>query len=329
MEEWYNFKWLKINTLQAFEWANYQFLYLVLTIPLLFFLKWVFASQNKQKFILTVGNVSPQTSFLTWFRFLIPLFFVLGMLFTILALARPQLLNPSKQQYGEGIDIALAIDISDSMLATDLNPNRLGAAKTIAIDFIRGRQNDRIALVAFAGETTTLSPLTTDYSMLTHYLASLNPSLIKTAGTAIGLALASCINKLRDVPGKSKIAILISDGDNTAGEIDPNIALELAQTFGIRLYTIAVGRDDKLNKIDEKTLKMLATGANGKFYRANDNTALSEIFKEIDKLEKSKLIDNPIRDVSDYYYIYLNWAIFFFLTAFALKNTFMGNLLED
>ncbi len=329
MQEWYSFYWFSLSALQKFEWANAYYFYLFTLIPLLFFLKWVFTSQRKKYLTLSLGKIETQYSLFNWLRYLIPVFFVLGISALILAIARPQLQNINNEKYTEGIDIALGIDISESMLAEDLNPNRLDAAKNIAKDFISGRNNDRIALVAFAGETSTLSPLTTDYTMLKETLTGLNTSLIKTSGTAIGLALASCINKLRDVPGKSKVVILISDGDNTTGEIDPNIALELAKIFGIRIYSIAIGKNNSTEKIDEATLKNLAKGANGMFFRAADNQTLSQIFNQINTLEKTKFKDTSIRDVSDYYYIYLNWSILFFLIALFLKNTFLGNLLKD
>jgi Ca-activated chloride channel homolog len=326
---WYSFNWFSAVTLRKFEWANPYFFWLFSLIPILFFLKWVFKSQKKQTLVLSVSNISIQASLFVWLRFLVPFFYILGIMCLVLALARPQLVNQNKEKYAEGIDIALAIDISDSMLAEDLQPNRLEAAKIIGKEFIEGRLNDRIALVAFAGETTTLSPLTTDYDLLKEYLNSLNTSLIKTSGTAIGLALSSCINKLRDVPSKSKIAIIISDGDNTTGSIDPEIAIELAKTFGIRVYTIAIGKNSGEEKIDEKTLKMLAEKADGQFFRATDNNALSKIFNRINLLEKTIFKDQGIKDVSDYYYIYLNWSILFFLISLFLKFTFLGNILED
>ncbi len=326
---WYSFNWFSAATLRKFEWANPYFFWLFLLIPVLFFLKWVFKSQRKQSLVLSVSNLSFQASLFVWLRYLVPFFYILGIVCLVLALARPQLVNQNKEKYAEGIDIALAIDISDSMLAKDLQPNRLEAAKNIGKEFVEGRANDRIALVAFAGETTTLSPLTTDYELLKEYLNSLNTSLIKTSGTAIGMALSSCINKLRDVPSKSKIAIIISDGDNTTGAIAPEIAIELAKTFGIRVYTIAIGKNSGEEVIDEKTLKMLAEKADGQFFRATDNDALSKIFSRINLLEKTIFKDQGIKDVSDYYYIYLNWSILFFLISLFLKFTFLGNILED
>ncbi|MBK6976257.1 MAG: VWA domain-containing protein [Cytophagaceae bacterium] len=329
MMNWFSLNWFSPDTLRAFEWARPYYFWLLLLIPLLFFLKWVFKSHRLPKLILSISEISIQSSIFVWMRYLVPLFFMLGLINLIFALARPQLEDQSTEKYAEGIDIALAVDVSESMLANDLQPNRLEAAKKIAVDFVSGRSNDRIALVAFAGETTTLSPLTTDYDQLRDELSKLNTNLVKTSGTAIGLALASSINKLRDVPGKSKVTIIISDGDNTTGSIDPAIALELAKTFGIRIYTIAIGKDGTSEKIDEKTLKMLANNGNGQFFRATDNRTLGRIFEQINTLEKSRFKDQGIKNVSDYYYIYLNWAILFLLISLLLKHTFLGNILED
>lgn len=326
---WYSLEWFTASILRKFEWANPHFFWLFFLIPILFFLKWVFKSQKKQTLVLSISNLSIQASLFVWLRYFVPFFYILGIVCLILAIARPQLVNLDKEKYAEGIDIALAIDISDSMLAKDLQPNRLEAAKSIGKEFVAGRVNDRIALVAFAGETTTLSPLTTDYDMLKEYLNSLDTKLIKTSGTAIGMALSSCINKLRDVPNKSKVAIIISDGDNTTGAIAPETAIELAKTFGIRVYTIAIGKNSQEEVIDEKTLKMMAENANGLFFRATDNNALSKIFSRINLLEKTKFKDQSIKEVSDYYYIYLNWSILFFLISLFLKFTFLGNILED
>jgi Ca-activated chloride channel homolog len=329
MDDWFSFYWFKPSTITAFEWGNSYFLWLLLAIPLLFFLKWVFGSHQKNTISLSIENLRETTNYFAWLRYTIPFFFTLGMCMLILAMARPQLENTTADNYGNGIDIALAIDISESMTAKDLIPNRLEAAKKIAIDFLRKRKQDRVALVAFAGETTSLSPLTTDYEVLTNQLQNLNTSMIKTSGTALGMALASCINKLRDVPGKSKVAILISDGDNTAGSIDPEIALELAKTFGIRVYTIAIGKDSDVEKVDLKTMNLLATGSKGQFFKATDNTVLEKVFEKIDALEKTRFEFSGEKAMIDHYYTYLNWSIFFILLSLFLSKSFFGNILED
>lgn len=329
MEEWFSLHWFKPSTIGSFQWANPYFLWLLLAIPLLFFLKWVFGSHRKNTISLSIDNLKDTTNYISNLRYLIPFFFTLGMAMLIFAMARPQLENTADNNYGSGIDIALAIDISESMTAKDLAPNRLEAAKKIAINFLKKRKQDRVALIAFAGETTSLSPLTTDYEVLTNQLQNLNTSMIKTSGTALGMALASCINKLKDVPGKSKVAILISDGDNSAGSIDPEIALELAKTFGIRVYTIAIGKDSEVEKIDFKIMNLLATGSKGQFFKAGDNAVLQKIFEKIDTLEKTRFEFSGEKSKIDHYYAYLNWSIVFILLSLFLSKSFLGNILED
>ncbi len=329
MEEWFSLFWFKPSTFGSFHWANPYFLWLLIAIPLLFFLKWVFGSHRKNTISLSIDNIKDTTNYISNLRYLIPFFFTLGMAMLIFAMARPQLENTAENNYGSGIDIALAIDISESMTAKDLTPNRLEAAKKIAINFLKKRKQDRVALVAFAGETTSLSPLTTDYEVLINQLQNLNVSMIKTSGTALGMALASCINKLRDVPGKSKVAILISDGDNSTGSIDPEIALELAKTFGIRVYTIAIGKDAEVEKVDFKIMNLLATGSKGKFFKAGDNAVLQKIFENIDSLEKTRFEFSGEKSMIDHYYAYLNWSIVFILLSLFLSKSFLGNILED
>lgn len=327
---WFTTYWFNPNTLTAFEWGNRFFLWFLLLIPVLYFFKWVFRSHKRNILNLSTNHLNLNSaSYFTWLRYLMPFFFTLGLICLILAISRPQLENEELENYAEGIDIALAIDISESMLATDLSPNRLEAAKNIGLKFLEGRQHDRIALVAFAGETVSLSPLTTDYAVLKSHMKSLNTGLVATSGTALGMALSSCINKLKDVPGKSKVAILISDGDNTAGTIDPEIALELAKTFGIRVYSIAIGKDSETEKIDEKTLKMLATQSNGQFFKATDVGTLAAIFKKINLLERTKFKSEEPKNMNDYYYVYLNWALSFFLISFFFGKVLFGNILED
>lgn len=326
---WFSPYWFYWSTLKGFVWGNGYLLWLLMLIPLFFFLKWVFQSHKRQTLALSINSIEGVDNWFVRFRYLVPLFFMLGLLCLVLALARPQLASTGAESLSEGIDIAIALDVSDSMLDTDLAPNRLGAAKDIGKKFIEGRVNDRIALVAFAGETATLSPLTTDYTTLIEYLEELSTSTVRTSGTAIGMALASCVNKLRDVAGKSKVAIIISDGDNTAGTISPETSLELAKSFGVRIYSIAIGKPNSAEAVDERTLKMLAGSSDGRFFRATDNNALSSIFEQINQLEKSRAQNMKSYDMVDYYYQYLNWSILFFLISLFLRFSFLGNLLED
>ena len=329
MWDWLSLDWFSWQTIRLFVWASPFYLYTLIAIPLLFILRWLFFSRSKQKLSLTLSRPKLQSSWFSYLRFIIPAFISMGIACIVISLARPQRIVENKQRYSEGIDIMLALDISDSMLEKDLSPNRLDAAKDVARKFIKGRFQDRIGLVVFAGDAMSVSPPTTDYEMLYQYLDEINNTLISTSGTAIGSALAACINRLRDVPSKSKLLILITDGDNTAGTLDPHTAADLAKSFGIKVYTIAIGKDSKNVKVDETTLREIAKEGNGSFFRASDNQILIDIFKQINTLEKVQIKDDINKDVQDYYYIYLNWAIVFLLIAFAFKNTFLGNILED
>jgi Ca-activated chloride channel homolog len=248
----------------------------------------------------------------------------------LISLARPQRSIAESQQYTEGIDIMLAMDISKSMDDKDIPPSRLSVAKNVANQFIKGRSDDRIGLVVFSGEPYSLCPLTTDYEMIKEYIEEISSKLISTSGTAVGNALGMCINRLREIDSKSKVAILISDGDNTAGNLDPVTSAQLAKAFGVRVYTIAVGTDkNATDKVDEGTLREIAKISDGKFFRATDARSLENIFKEINLFEKTEIKQNQYRNVQDFYHPYLRWAIVFFLISFALKSTFMGNILED
>lgn len=329
MWDWFSLDWLSLETLRSFVWAEKLYLYAILGVPFLFLLRWLFYNRGQQKLGLSLSNKQLTGNWISYLRFLPPLLFALGITFTLLSLARPQRVRESKEKYSEGIDIMLALDISESMQAKDLSPNRLEAAKNVARKFIGGRFQDRIGLVIFAGEAFSICPLTTDYQMLNEYINNIHYDLIKTSGTAIGSALATCINRLREVPSKSKVAILLSDGDNTAGSLDPLTSADLAKSFGIKVYTIAVGKDSNSEKVDENTLREIAREGNGKFFRATDNQSLIGIFEQINRLEKVQIKDNVNRDVEDFYYIYLNWAIVFLLAALFTKITFIGNILED
>jgi Ca-activated chloride channel family protein len=225
-----------------------------------------------------------------------------GML--ILALARPQT-NLNRQDISvEGIDIILAMDVSSSMLAEDLRPNRLEAAKDVAIDFINSRPDDRIGLVIFSGESFTQCPLTSNHALLINLYKDINFGMIDD-GTAIGDGLATAVNRLKDSKAKSKVIILLTDGVNNMGSIDPQSAAEIAELYGIRIYTIGVGtvgtalfpvrtqfgiQYQRMEvKIDEALLQKMSALTNGKYFRATNRQKLQEVYKEIDRLEKSKI----------------------------------------
>jgi len=261
----------------------------------------------------------------------------------LISLARPQKTNDKVEQWTEGIDIMLAIDISQSMQIEDFTPNRLEAAKDVARDFIKGRTQDRIGIVVFSGDAFSLAPLTTDYELLNSYLNEVNFEMIENRGTAIGSAMAVVTNRMRESESKSKVCILLSDGDNTAGNIDPITAAELAAAYNIKTYTIVVGKEGLVpfgkdyfgrphmveNTVDESTLRKIAEIGSGQFFRATDNQALIQVFKKIDQYEKAEIKETRFKDTSDYYFIYLRWAIALFLIWLMLKSTFMSNVLQD
>ena len=239
----------------------------------------------------------------------------------IIALARPQSVSDRQNISTEGIDIVLELDLSGSMLAEDFNPNRIEAAKQVASEFIVGRINDRIGLVVFSAESFTQCPLTTDYPVLKNLLRDVKNGMIAD-GTAIGLAIANGVNRLKDSKEKSKVMILLTDGVNNRGEIDPITAARIAATYGIRIYTVGVGAQGEAPypvqtpfgirrqmipvDLDEKVLTQVADMTGGKYYRATDNRKLKAIYKEIDQLERTKI---EVMAYKRYSELYGGWLI--------------------
>lgn len=258
----------------------------------------------------------------------------------ILALARPQMMNREREYETKGVDIVIALDISGSMLAEDFKPeNRLAVAKQEAEKFIKGRENDRIGLVVFARSAFTQCPLTLDYDILTALLREIQIGMIPD-GTAIGMGLATAVNRLRESEAKSKVIILITDGENNAGKIDPVTAAELARTFKIKVYTIAVGRgglvpfpvnDPLFGKryvqakvdIDEFSLKRIADITGGVFFRARDPASLSEIYSRINELEKTEVKVQEYKNFDELFHYFLIPALVFLVVEIALKNTLL------
>ncbi|GAB6281407.1 MAG: VWA domain-containing protein [Ignavibacterium sp.] len=235
----------------------------------------------------------------------IPLFFrLLALALLIIALARPQSYSSGEEVYTEGIDIVIVLDISGSMLAQDFRPDRLVAAKQITKNFINGRLTDRIGLVIFSRDAFTQCPLTIDYNVLINLLNEIKSGMIED-GTAIGNAIANAVNRIKDSKSKSKVMILLTDGVNNAGEVDPITAAEIAKSFDIRIYTIGVGTYGQAPypfqtpfgiryqmvpvEIDESSLKKISQITDGKYFRATDNKSLEKIYNEIDKMEKTKV----------------------------------------
>ena len=288
------------------EFANPGFLYLLVLVPLM--VAWYWFRRGKSMPALQVSSTevfekNPMSirHYLYHFMFIAR---TIAVILLIIALARPQSTTKRQDVSIEGIDIIVGLDISGSMLAQDLKPDRLEAAKNVSQDFFAGRPNDRIGLVVFAGEAFTQCPLTTDHVIIEDMLDDIKSGLIQD-GTAIGDGLATAINRLKESQAISKVIILLTDGQNNAGSIAPLSAAEIAKIFGIRIYTIGVGTigyapypvqtpfgiqyQNMEVKIDEDLLKKVADMTDGKYFRATDNTKLREVYQEIDQLEKSKI----------------------------------------
>jgi Ca-activated chloride channel homolog len=343
MDPWYSLEWFMPSTLKAFSWEYPIFLYLLLAVPLLFIVRWLLRYYFNQKLPVAVSQKDLASSPLNLIRLLPEFLLMLSLMLILTALARPQKTNEKVEQWTEGIDIMIALDISQSMQIEDFTPNRLEAAKKVALNFIQGRLQDRIGLVVFSGDAFSLAPLTTDYDLLRSYINEISFEMIENRGTAIGSAMAVVTNRMRESESKSKVCILLSDGDNTAGNIDPVTAAELASAYGIKVYTIVVGKEGLVpygkdffgrpnmieNTVDETTLRKMANIGGGQFFRATDNQALTQVFAKIDQYEKAEIKETRFKDTSDYYFIYLQWAVSFFLLWLLLKSTFISNVLQD
>src|SRR5690606_33369855 len=242
ISEFISWNWFTPETFRSFDWENIWALHLVWLIPLLLLLRKFVKFLKNPVLELSIPKIASKSNPWTFLRLIPGFFFLLSLLMIIIALARPQRSNEKVEQYTEGIDIMLVMDISESMDLQDFEPNRLEAAKETAIQFINGRFGDRIGMVIFAGEAYSLSPLTTDYELLTDLIADINFDMMDAKGTAIGSSVAAATNRMRESESKSKVIVLLSDGDNNAGNVDPLFAAELASAMDIKIYTIAVGR---------------------------------------------------------------------------------------
>jgi len=306
------------------EFANPGFLYLLVLVPLL--IAWYWFRQGRSIPTMQVsGTAAFENTRKSIRHYLYHGMFVLRMIavsLLIVAFARPQSTLKRQNVSIEGIDIVLGLDISGSMLAQDLKPDRLEAAKNVSHEFFSGRPNDRIGLVVFAGEAFTQCPLTTDHVIMEDMLDDIKSGMIQD-GTAIGDGLATAINRLKESQAVSKVIILLTDGQNNAGSIAPLSAAEIAKIYGIRIYTIGVGTmgyapypvqtpfgiqyQNMEVKIDEDLLRKVANMTEGKYFRATDNNRLKEVYQEIDQLEKSKIDVTEFRKKQEEY---LNLAIF-------------------
>lgn len=307
-------------------------------IPLLAW--WHFTKQSRRQASVLVSSITKVKGLRSWKTALRHLPFICRLLCIssiIIALARPQTRNDEEMVNGEGVDIVLAIDVSGSMLAQDFTPNRMEAAKEVAANFVANRPTDRIAVVIFSGESFTLCPLTTDQAVLKTQIYNIQSGLLED-GTAIGSGLATSVDRLRSSKSKSKVVILLTDGENNGGQIPPLTAKELAKATGVKVYTIGVGTEgyaqtpmqtqtgavvmqrEKVN-IDEKLLTQIADETGGKYFRAKDNESLKNIYSEIDKLEKSRIEVTALKRYSEKFFPFAILALALLMTELVLKFT--------
>ncbi len=330
--------------MNGIKFAQPLFLYLLIIIPVMI----AFYVLKQQKVTASMRMPGLQsfsqtgTTFRHYLRHILFAVRAIAIGLLIIALARPQKSDKFQNVSTEGIDIVLAQDISGSMLARDFKPDRLEAAKNIATEFISGRPYDRIGLVVFSGESFTQCPLTTDHAVLINLLREIQSGMIED-GTAIGMGLATAVNRIKDSQAKSKVIILLTDGVNNRGEIAPATAAEIAKTFGIRVYTIGVGTQgvapypvqtpyglqyqDMAVEIDEGILQQIAQTTGGKYFRATDNNSLIQIYKEIDKLEKSKIDVKQFTKKEEKYLVPALIAFCMLLFEILARNTVFKNLI--
>lgn len=328
--------------------ANIEYLFLLLLlIP---YIIWYVLKRSKSEPSLQVSDTRAYMHAPKSFRnYLLHVPFVLRVIalsMIIVILARPQTTDNWQNTEVEGIDIMLAVDVSTSMLAEDLKPNRLEAAKEVAAKFINGRPNDNIGLTIFAGESFTQCPLTVDHAVLLNLFQSIKGDIAQRGliedGTAIGMGLANAINRLKDSKAKSKVIILLTDGTNNRGDISPLTAAEIAKSLGIRIYTIGVGTNGMapypiptamgvqyMNvpvEIDESTLTQIAGTANGNYFRATSNSKLEEVYEEIDKLEKTKLNVKEYSKREEEYQLFALIAFLCILAEVLLRNSILKKI---
>jgi Ca-activated chloride channel family protein len=318
------------------------FLLLLLLIPMI---GWYFWKLRKSQASIQLSSIegfskAPNT-LRTYLRHVPFILRMLALIFLIIALARPQTINKRSIATTEGIDIMMSLDISSSMLAMDLQPSRLEAAKDVAASFINGRPNDNIGLVVFAKESFTQCPLTLDHAVLLNLLKDVKCGMLEDM-TAIGHGLATAVSRLKDSKAKSKVIILLTDVSNNAGEIAPLTAADIAKTFGIRVYTIGIGTNGQAPyplqtaigvkivqipaEVDEKILTQIAQITGGQYFRATNTKALKEIYREIDQMEKSKMQVQEYSKRYEEYGLFAMIALSFFLLELLLRYTLLKNI---
>jgi Ca-activated chloride channel family protein len=326
---------------QNFEFLHPQFLWLLILIPILAI--WFYLVRKNDSATLTIASTKGfevKPSLLSKLKPLLNVLRLLALTLLIIALARPRNVSVSKRtKTNKGIDIVMAIDVSASMLARDLKPNRLEALKKVATDFVNQRPNDRIGIVVYAGESFTQTPITSDKRIVRNTISNIKWGDLD-GGTAIGMGLGSAVNRLKESKAKSKVIILLTDGVNNTGFVDPKTATELAVGLGIKVYTIGLGtngtasfpyaKDPKTGnllfrnspvEIDEELLQYIAKETEGKYFRATDNSKLKAIYEEINKLEKTEIEEFKYYNYQEKYRILVLLAGFLILIEVFLKNT--------
>ena len=329
------------------EFLNPEYFILLAVIP--FIILWYYLNRNKLNNSIKFSNSGAfgnSTNFYSNFKLILKAFRLISLALIIIALARPQIIDTSTRvKTNSGIDIIMAIDVSASMLAKDLKPNRLDALKNVADEFIKNRVSDRIGLVEYAGESYTKTPLTTDKSIILKSLREIKYNNIIEGGTAIGMGLATSVNRIKDSKSKSKVIILLTDGVNNAGFIDPLTAAELAKEYEIKIYSIGLGTNGlalspvginargKLNyaniqvEIDEELLTQISEMSGGKYFRATNNSKLKEIYDEIDKLEKTEIEEFKYYSVDEKFRVFLIPAIILIVFELLMKFTILKSFI--
>ncbi len=325
------------------DWQHLNFahpLYFGLLLLIPFMIWWQYRKKkndNPSIRLTTISGIKEVKP--TWRVQLRPAMFwlrVLSLIFLIIALARPQSSSTSESIDSEGIDIVISLDVSGSMLAEDLKPNRIQAAKDVAIEFVEGRPTDRMGLVIFAGESFTQVPITIDHNVLKEQISKIKSGVL-VDGTAIGMGLATGVDRLRASKAKSRVLILLTDGVNNTGLIDPSTALEIAKRYKVRVYTIGIGSEGQAPypvqtpfgtqkqmmpvQIDEVLLQKIAKETGGKYYRATSNKSLKSIYSEIDELEKTKIEVSSYKHYAELFFPFAFMAILLLLAEMVLRYT--------
>ncbi len=328
------------------EFAHIEWLWGLLIIP--FIVAWYVWKYWRRQPVMGYATLQFLPEQHGWKSYLVHLPFALRLLVLaglLTAMARPQSSTSWQDVKTEGIDIVLAMDISSSMLARDFEPNRLEAAKQVGVEFIQNRPNDRIGLVVYSGESFTQCPLTTDHEKLVNLFAELEHGMIQD-GTAIGMGLANAVNRLKESDAKSKVVILLTDGENNAGSIAPVTAAEIATTFGVKVYTIGVGTkgqapmptQDMFGRIryqmqdvniDEKSLQEIADLTNGQYFRATDNQSLATIYEEIDRMEKTIIEETQYEKKNEEYFVLALAALLLLGLEYVLRTLVLKSALTD